>query len=209
MIMDPKQEHHAQQAPEVVQQNYPEALSNGHYQHQQYPKPEGNGHGSYGGPYSTYSASQLDQVSPRPYHSTPAAGTGSAAASGKKKGRLCGCTILVFVLCAIIVLLLAAVIGLAVGTGIEANRANTAENRVAQATGGGSATSASTVKTVTVTTTSAAAATSTSFASLDDNCSGNPDGVTGTTYDVFSCKSTLPPRRCFASACSPWGTQLT
>lgn len=167
--MDPKQEHHAQQAPEVVSHSsYPEVVSNAHHhQYQQYPKPEG-------GPYSTYSASQLDQLSPRPYHSAAAIPSGG----GTRKGGLCGCGVLVTVLSAIIALLLAAVVGLAAGTGVEANRASKAEARLASAT---------------ATTTWVAGPTNTAWAPIDRNCSVNADGISGTTYDVFSCMSTRPP----------------
>lgn len=87
-----------------------------------------------------------------------------------------------FVLSVIIAILAAAVVGLAVGTGVEANRANAAEAKL-------DAMSKTSPSTVTATaTTASASATSTSFAALDDNCSGDPSGVNGTTYNSFSCE---------------------
>lgn len=204
--MGAKQENHAHHAPEVVQQDYPEAVApqqqhqqqqfNQHQQYQQnqqypqyqqyqqYPlKPEDAQYPSGGGPYSAYSNSQLDPTSPRPQAAALGNGSQAPAGEGKKKGTICGCTVLVFVLCTIIALLSAAVIGLAAGTGVEASRANTADARAAQLS--------SSLASVTATATAtgdAAAATSTSFAQLDRNCSSDPNGVTGTTYDAFSRK---------------------
>lgn len=208
IIMDPKQEHHAQQAPEVVPTStYPEAVSNGgyQYQHQQYPKPEG----SYGGTYSSYNASQLDQVSPRPYHSAPGADADLPPSEGKKRSKACcGCGALVFILLVIIAILLAAVIGLGAGLGVENRRADDVANQLKHAKESLSSASGLATATVTVTSTSAATATSTSFASLDDNCSGNPDGVTGTTYNAFSCKSAFPPLFCVSQITAHLGRTL-
>lgn len=170
--MDHKHDH----LPEVVQTtNYPEVVYHQQGQYQQYPKPEDGTHGN-GVPYSAYSTSQPgNQGSPQFYHTGPPIAAPAPeqllpANKVKRKTTILGCSVLMFTLCAIIALLSVAVIGLAAGTGIEANRANTAEasSSTAQAT---------------------VATSSTSFAELDDNCSGNPDGVTGTTYDAFSCKS--------------------
>ncbi|POS75774.1 hypothetical protein DHEL01_v205825 [Diaporthe helianthi] len=194
------QENNAHQAPEVIGQDYPEAvvphqqhLQQQHYQqyqqhqqyqqYQQYPsKPEDAQHppppGS--GPYSAYSGSQLDPTSPRPQNAT-IGGPAQAPSDGgkKKKGAICGCSTLVFVLCVIIALLSAAVIGLAAGTGVEASRANTADERVAQL-------SSSLAAATATATGDAPSASSTSFARLDRNCSADPSAVTGTTYDAFS-----------------------
>lgn len=194
--MGAKQENHAHHAPEVVQTDYPEAVApqqhqqyqqNQQYpqyqQYQQYPlKPEDAQYPSGGAPYSAYSNSQLDPTSPRPQAAALGNGSQAPAGEGKKKGTICGCTVLVFVLCIIIALLSAAVIGLAAGTGVEASRANTADARAAQLS------SSLASATATATATGAAAATTTSFAQLDRNCSSDPNAVTGTTYDAFSCK---------------------
>lgn len=198
--MGAQQENHAHQAPEVVQTDYPEAVApqqqfNQHQQYQQnqqyqqqyqqyqqYPlKPEDAQYPPGSGPYSAYSNSQLDPTSPRPQAAALGAGSQAPAGEGKKKGRICGCTVLVFVLCIIIALLSAAVIGLAAGTGVEASRANTADSRVAEL-------SASLASATATATGDAASATTTSFADLDRNCSADPNAVTGTTYDAFSCK---------------------
>ncbi|KAF3767456.1 hypothetical protein M406DRAFT_61351 [Cryphonectria parasitica EP155] len=111
----------------------------------------------------------------------------------KRRGAgrtICGCTAVVFFLSALVALLAAAVVGLAAGTGIEASRATSAQNRadrlnasLVAALGGATATTKSSAST---STSASASASSTSFASLDDNCTGNPDGVTGTTYNAFS-----------------------
>lgn len=193
--MDPERDRLDEQAPEVVQQNYPEPVQYPYHNNLQ-PKPEdGTGtHTSSSTPYSHY-ASPVNQNPTHGYH-TSATGShpgeksfseGGAQHSRKKnKGLLCGCTTLVFVLSVIIAILAAAVVGLAVGTGVEANRAKSAEAKLSAAT---SKTSPSTV-TATATTASASAS-STSFAALDDNCSGDPSAVNGTTYNSFSCECGL------------------
>lgn len=179
--MDPNQDRLDQQAPEVVHPSYPEAVQHPfHYQ----PKPEdGTGtHTSSTTPYSNY-------ASPVGHHAGAVGALPGDKSLGhgenhgrRNKGLLCGCTTLVFILSAIIAILAAAVVGLAVGTGVEANRANTAEAKVSSMS--------SSRATVTATTTVASAsASSTSFADLDSNCSGNPSGVNGTTYNSFSCES--------------------
>lgn len=188
--MDPERDQLDGQAPEVVQQNYPEPVQH-HYHNNLQPKPEdGTGtHTSSSTAYSHY-ASPVHQNPSHSYHAG-AVGThpgekslsnGGAQYNKKNnKGLLCGCTTLVFVLSVIIAILAAAVIGLAVGTGVEANRAKSAEDKLSAAM---SKTSPSTV-TATATTASASAS-STSFAALDDNCSGDPSAVNGTTYNSFS-----------------------
>ncbi|KAJ4389908.1 hypothetical protein N0V93_007380 [Gnomoniopsis smithogilvyi] len=182
--MDPHQDRLDQQAPEVFHPSYPEAVQHPfHYQ----TKPEdGAGtHTSSTTPYSNH-ASPVGHNSPHSYHAS-AVGVQSGDKSlgqgqhhGKRnKGLLCGCTALVFILSTIIAILAAAVVGLAVGTGVEANRANSAEAKLSSIT--------SSPATVTATTTVASASSSsTSFADLDSNCSENPSGVNGTTYNSFS-----------------------
>lgn len=205
--MESQQEHHAQQAPEVVgATHYPEALAQNHYQQYALGQPAAvkPGHGvvpgshlSWGTPYSTYGGSQFDHGSPPSLYARPAAGFGAETDDGydhgrkKKSGMILGCTTLVFVLCVAIAILAAAVVGLAAGTGVEAHRADAAEARADQYQASASRAA------VTVTVTSSAP-TSTSFADIDDNCSGNPEGVTGTTYKAFSGMSSLKlsPDRC-------------
>ncbi|ROV94367.1 hypothetical protein VPNG_09396 [Cytospora leucostoma] len=178
-------------APELVNENYPEAVPphqqhlydqyQYHYQHppQNVPivSPEDAAKHS-----TAYSSSQDTAGSPYQLHSTPVAAGAvpTPRVAGKRKGTLFGCPVLEVILCAIIALLSAAVIGLAAGTGVEANRANTAEARVAQLR------SSLASATATTSTTSSSTATSTSYSDLDENCSSNPDGVTGKTYDAFS-----------------------
>ncbi|KAI0538000.1 hypothetical protein GGR58DRAFT_321689 [Xylaria digitata] len=72
--------------------------------------------------------------------------------------RSCGCSTLVLVLSAIIAVLSIAVIGLAAGTGVQANRANSAEAKLA------------------------ASLNSTDIPVIDRGCSTNPDSVSATQY---------------------------
>lgn len=134
--------------------------------------------------YSQVDASTYGgQLSPSPYiPETP-------AELPEDKGRprtICGCTSIVFLLCCIIALLAAAVIGLAAGTGVEANRANNATNQLLAIS---SSLAQSATKTV-----STPAATTTAFNSLDDGCSNNPSGITGSQYTSFACKLLTYPR---------------
>ncbi|CAK7202460.1 hypothetical protein SEUCBS139899_005183 [Sporothrix eucalyptigena] len=85
-----------------------------------------------------------------------------------------GCTVLVFVLSTIIAVLSATVIGLAAGTGVEAHRASQALASLAELQANPPAASASATPTA-----------SPSFASIDNNCSLQPDTVTGTMYTSF------------------------
>ncbi|CAN8103065.1 unnamed protein product [Discula destructiva] len=86
---------------------------------------------------------------------------------------------------AAVAVLFVAVVGLAAGTGVEANRAKVAEASVRSMMMSTGALTTVTVAAKTITAT-ADSATSTSFAALDDNCSGDPEGVSGTTYSAFS-----------------------
>ncbi|KAJ4421823.1 hypothetical protein N0V82_003522 [Gnomoniopsis sp. IMI 355080] len=175
--MDPHQDRLDQQAPEVFNPTYPEAV-----QHPYQTKPE-DGTATYNSsntPYSNYASPVGYNNSPHGYHaSAVGAQPGDKNHHNRRnKGLLCGCTTLVFVLSAIIAILAAAVVGLAVGTGVEANRANTAEAKVSSLSSSGANATATT-------TVGSASATSTSFADLDSNCSGDPSGVNGTTYSIL------------------------
>jgi hypothetical protein len=81
-----------------------------------------------------------------------------------------GCTVLVFVLSIVIAILAVTVVGLAAGTGVEAHRANQALASLASL-------QADPPK--------ATATAAPSFASIDNNCSVQPDTVTGTMYTSF------------------------
>ncbi|KAI3318699.1 hypothetical protein HD806DRAFT_511614 [Xylariaceae sp. AK1471] len=70
--------------------------------------------------------------------------------------RVCGCSILVLLLSTFIALLSITVIGLAAGTGIQTNRANNAESRLATLMS--------------------------NLSNIDRGCSANPDAVTATSY---------------------------
>ena len=97
-----------------------------------------------------------------------------------RRGTICGCSFIVFILSVVIAALAAAVIGLAAGTGLEASRANTAEAKLASF-GGAAAT-------VTVT---APVPTSTGvdFNLVDNNCSLPNSPTNGQTYTT-QCEST-------------------
>ncbi|PSS02267.1 hypothetical protein BD289DRAFT_255898 [Coniella lustricola] len=202
-------DHNAQQAPEVMENSYPEPLSyhqiqqqqqyqyNHYPQHPPVPPPKNetgtyNSNGSLTAPSSAYPASQ---ISPPAQYAHPVVPGASDDMDGQKtrhqRGGIFGCTLTVFVLSAIIAFLLMAVIALAAGTGVEASRASTAQNQVNElyasisALSSGLATPTSSGTTAT-SVSATASSTSTSFASIDDNCSGDPGGVTGTTYAAFS-----------------------
>ncbi|KAB5572478.1 hypothetical protein GE09DRAFT_1217038 [Coniochaeta sp. 2T2.1] len=172
------------EGPEVAPQNYPEVA--------QHPPPSGTPNYGYQQP-QPYEAPK-----PEAYHdgstfagTAPSASPYTAAASPfsqnamvdpptkKSKGVICGCSLLVFILSCIIALLSAAVIGLAAGTGVEANRANDANNKLA-------ALSASVSSAAATKTSSTPAPTATSFNDIDRGCTNDPDNVSGTTYRSFS-----------------------
>lgn len=206
--MDSEREWREQQAPEAVNQDYPEAIPSQNYpynnihhnfqqqypqqthQHYVLPKPE-EITGTYTTtPYSAYSGSHTDHTSPRgPFAApaTPSGVTGRPSNDAGKKGlRICGLNTLVVTLSAIIAALFVVVVGLAAGTGVEANRANLAEAKVRSMSSAlSSATVVAAAKTITAT---ASAATSTSFSALDRGCSGDAAAVSGTTYSAFACE---------------------
>jgi len=176
------------QAPEVAPQNYPEvALQNHaaspHYAYQQpyqHPKPEG---------YSDASTYAGTAPSTSPYTATASPHAQHAMLgpdpTAKRSRRVpCGCSLLVFILSCIIAVLSAAVIGLAAGTGVEANRANDATTKLAALSASVSSAAATATKTSTT-----AAPTATPWNDIDKGCTSDPDGVTGTRYTSFSCKS--------------------
>ncbi|KAG7132628.1 hypothetical protein HYQ46_009447 [Verticillium longisporum] len=132
------------------------------------------------------------------YTPSPVSDHHSQVTSPKAKRTFCGCTIFVLILSIIIAALSAAVIGLAVGTGIQTNRANDAKEKLnalsAEAAAAGPATT-----TVTV---SEAVPTETSFSAITHGCSDEKDATSGTDYTThFSdkvtftmfCNSNAPP----------------
>jgi hypothetical protein len=177
------------EGPELAPQNFPEVAQQPHngspqygYQqpHQTTPKPEGYHDGS------TY-AGTAPATSPYSAAAQPFSQHAMTDPSTKRsKGVICGCNLLVFILSCIIALLSAAVIGLAAGTGVEAHRANDATNKLA------SISASQPTKTTTVT----AAATPTSFNDIDRGCSNDPDGVSGTGYTSFACRSPFMVHNC-------------
>jgi len=172
------------EGPELAPQNFPEVAadqthtSSPHYGYQQpYPPPKTE-------PYtegSTY-AGTAPATSPYTAAASPFSqhvATDPDPSTKRSKGVICGCSLLVFILSCIIALLSAAVIGLAAGTGVEANRASDATNKLAALSS--SVSSAAPTKTVTTVIPSA-----TSFNDIDNGCSNNPDGVSGTGYTSTS-----------------------
>ncbi|KAG7105130.1 hypothetical protein HYQ44_016442 [Verticillium longisporum] len=116
----------------------------------------------------------------------------------KAKRTFCGCTIFVLILSIIIAALSAAVIGLAVGTGIQTNRANDVNEKL-NALSAEAAAAGPVTKTVTV---SEAVPTETSFSAITHSCSDEKDETSGTDYTThFSdkvtftmfCNSNAPP----------------
>ncbi|KAK8080373.1 hypothetical protein PG997_008191 [Apiospora hydei] len=87
----------------------------------------------------------------------------------KESPKIMGCSVVVFTLAAIVAILSAAVIGLAAGTGVEANRANTAESNLAALRAN-------------MTNNSSSGAEGGSYNAITLGCSSNPVGVSGTTY---------------------------
>jgi hypothetical protein len=77
--------------------------------------------------------------------------------------RICGCSVLVFLLSTFIALLSIAVIGLAAGTGIQTRRANSAESKLT--------------------------ALMSNVSNIDRGCTANPDAATATSY-TSTCKRT-------------------
>ncbi|KAI0017198.1 hypothetical protein F4780DRAFT_782517 [Xylariomycetidae sp. FL0641] len=169
------------EAPELAQPDYPEV-------HHLTPRPEVAQpyYGYYPKPPVSPGGSTNDQTTLNAQYASPSTGypasqnpfqekqtvTGSAlpvTAHPKAAKRICGCTVIVLVLSTIVALLSGAVIGLAAGTGIEASRANDAEAKLASMS--------ASRPTVTVTASSA-----TSTSGIDNGCSEDGDGVSGTTY---------------------------
>lgn len=108
-------------------------------------------------------------------------GPGSTAIEERRsRGTVCGCTMLVFVLATIIAILSAAVVGLAAGTGIEANRANDAVLKFQQLNASVVAQGQSSTPTPTYP--PAPLSTQDQWSLIDRNCSASPETTTGQTY---------------------------
>ncbi|KAF7559409.1 hypothetical protein G7046_g4731 [Stylonectria norvegica] len=124
---------------------------------------------------------------------TPAAayGNDSTVSEKKRKGSICGCSLLVLVLAIIIAVLSAAVIGLAAGTGVATSNYNDANSKLealrasfSSATAQPSATDATATSSGTQTATSSSAtSTSTSYSNITNGCSDTNEKVTGDTYN--------------------------
>lgn len=107
-------------------------------------------------------------------------GSGYPPSPGKGR-RVCGCSLLVFLLAVIIAILSAAIIGLAATTGIEANRASDAIAQV-EILNASLAAAAPTATTVPI-------------SAIDSGCSANSTAVTGTSYTAFKGTTPLGPPR--------------
>ncbi|KAK4165976.1 hypothetical protein QBC43DRAFT_24625 [Cladorrhinum sp. PSN259] len=150
-------------------------------------KPENPFETAHSAPSSTYLASPYSShAQPAVSAATLTVAVGTAAPNKPNKPvpllamRVCGCSILVFVLSCIIALLSAAVIALSAATGIESQRANENANQLASARNNSIATS------TVVVTTSTFTATPTSLASIDDGCAETTRATNGSTYVAYS-----------------------
>lgn len=176
-------------APEVAPQYFPEVVQAPQFQHQpsqyQYAQPlPGTPIKS---PDSSYAATGYTSVPEAvPYLPQPPGVDAQSAAhqelvveKGGRKRVVCGCSLIVFILSCIIGVLAAAVIGLAAGTGVEANRAATAETQVEEL-------KSSLAFMATTPTSASETATATAVANtwdhITNNCSSNADSVTTKTY---------------------------
>ncbi|KAI8218886.1 hypothetical protein K4K57_012441 [Colletotrichum sp. SAR 10_99] len=174
---------HYDEGPEVApHQAYPEVY---HPPAQSYPTspqpqvvtPIKREDSTYGGAYASTAVDPSVYGGTADHRSTYHA-PGESVAPQKSRKTVCGCTFLVFILSIVIAVLAAAVIGLAAGTGVEANRANDALDKLAALEA-----SASTQPSTTVTVTAASSsATATGFASISNNCSNKDETTTGQTY---------------------------
>ncbi|KAK3352970.1 hypothetical protein B0T25DRAFT_543255 [Lasiosphaeria hispida] len=169
------QQHSGYQQQTAYQQqgSYPQQPYHQHaYSDTPIPKPEPSPDAPYtpGAP-STYGGQTVASPYAAAAHIVPPP---QSKSSGK---TVCGCSLLVFILSCIIALLSAAVIGLAAGTGIEAQRANDATTQFI-------ALNASFAATPTAVTTSSTP-TATALP-IDDGCAEDPEGVNGTVYQSFS-----------------------
>lgn len=185
-------QHHYDQSPELVPESHLEVVPHEYYQTSSSPQtffdatPKTEGTGAFPVYHtqadpSVYTASQT----PATPYSMPL-GPAPPSAAPVRRATICGCTLLVFVLSAIVATLGAAVIGLAAGVGIEANRVATANDQLASAS---AALAVAASRTVIVT---AAAPTATGYSGIDNDCSGDPDNVSGQSYTAFSRTSSQP-----------------
>ncbi|KAK0751079.1 hypothetical protein B0T18DRAFT_387255 [Schizothecium vesticola] len=112
-----------------------------------------------------------------PFSGVPRTFTSADPPPPGKRHRVCGCSLLVFLLAVIIAILSAAVIGLAAATGIEANQASDATAQVAALTASLAA--------------AAPASTTAPISAIDAGCSANEKAVTGTNYTAFKVLGAL------------------
>jgi hypothetical protein len=190
------QHHHQQQQPyqptlPPAQQPYYQQHQHlpAQQQHQYYPQP-------YDGSATLQTKPQDAAVAQSPYgsntigsspfsaHSEPL-----AAATDEQRGKqpppgpgrtVCGCSLLVLILSCIIALLSAAVIGLAAATGVEAQRASSAQSSLAA------------LNASAATATAGAAPSPTPTQVIDDGCSEDPASADKSSYTSFYCESLRP-----------------
>jgi hypothetical protein len=185
------------QDPEVAPHNFPEVANPPHHMH-------GNSASSGSPQFSYQQPYQVPQSPVKPeqvfsavdngygpgYAGSPYsqhAGLDGRRRSAARENLICGCVPLVFIMSCIIAVLSAAVIGLAAGTGIEASRANSANNKLAVLNSAAAQNSGGATVTVTAINPKA-----TAFNNLDNGCSDTPQSVTGTEYQSFSRKRYMP-----------------
>ncbi|KAK7958485.1 hypothetical protein PG996_010078 [Apiospora saccharicola] len=156
--------HPAPTAPEV-------SVNHGYVQQQSLPPAFKREDSAMYNHYPGYAMSPMGPPSTQNYDTT---GYGSLPSDmggrRREKRTIMGCSVVVFVLAVIIAILSAAVIGLAAGTGVEANRANTAESDLAA------------LRANMTTSSSSSSIAAGNYSALTRDCSTNSTGVSGTTY---------------------------
>lgn len=150
--------------PEVAPQNLPEVV----YQHP-YEAPK-ESQSPVPGFTPVDGSTVYSNLSPYQQFSQPV----ETAPPPQKEKTVCGFPLIVFILGCIIALLSAGVIGLAAGTGVEANRANDYSNRLAALS-----------SSLATQTTTSAAPTSTSYNSLTNGCSDDASTANRKNYTAF------------------------
>lgn len=120
-------------------------------------------------------------------------GPGSTASGNKRRGGICGCTTIVFVLSVIIAILSAAVIGLAAGTGVAASNYNDANSKLEAMSSSYSSLQNAAATGTTTATASGASSTSTSYSNITNGCS-DEDGIGNEDTYTPSCKMFFCPK---------------
>ncbi|KAL2177263.1 uncharacterized protein P884DRAFT_278009 [Thermothelomyces heterothallicus CBS 202.75] len=172
---------------EPARQDYPEVTQGygyGNQHYQQPPQPYQQSRPYYPQSYDNLISTTPPKQDATAWGSTPAESPYCSAAQpamsqfepepkSPSARTICGCSLPVFVLSCVIALLAAAVIGLAAATGVQAQRASSAESDLSElrASVAGNSTPSQGSNAPVV---------------IDDGCSENPDSVDKTIYTSFS-----------------------